>query len=71
LQALRLLMMLYILWLHLWALFVLDWAVDMEQEEEGIEHKAAAFVRLSPEAAAGIELPAGAATAPIPMDERH
>lgn len=66
-------MMLYILWLHLWALFVLDWAVDMEQEEDAMEHKAAAFLKTSPEAEAGIELPAGAASVPhlVPRDDRH
>ena len=39
--AVRLLMMFYLLWLHIMVLFVLDWAVEVEQEEDNMEHKAA------------------------------
>ena len=30
--AVRLVLLLYVVWLQLWALFMLDWAMDMEQE---------------------------------------
>ena len=39
--ALRLMMVFYLIWLHILVFFVLDWAVDMEQEEDAMEHKAA------------------------------